>query len=483
MNDNHHYITVDLGASSGRVMITTVSNSLKQREVHRFTNQPIKQEVLLVWDFETLFKEVLRGIQKAFEIEPNIESIGIDTWGCDYGYIDESGKLLRNPICYRDERTFQAESITKPFFSKESLYAQTGIQHLRFNTIYQIACDLKYDQALIKQANTWLMIPDLIAYYLTGEKRMELTNLSTTSFYNPTKQTIIEALYRMGFEKRLLPKLILPGETYGLILDEHVETYHIKKVPVVAVCTHDTASAIHSIHLEPSDVYISSGTWSLIGKVLKAPNINPQTFNASYTNEVGYQHDIRFLKNISGLWIKNKIIEAYNIEKIDYDAIDQGIQQVLSFNSIIDLDHSDFELGENILEKIKHYCIKTNQETPKTLYEYLALFNYSLVCKYKHHLDTLEELTHIKTKQIIIIGGGSQNDLINQMTSDMTQLPVIKGEKEATSIGNALVQHEASHPGFNKHTYKEKTHSSFKPHQDLSNIYTKYQTIVKGRIQ
>ena len=482
MNDNHHYLTVDLGASSGRVIITTVSDTLTLREVHRFTNQPIQQEVLLVWDFEKIFKEVIYGIQKAFEIEPDIESIGIDTWGVDYGYIGKDGLLLRNPLCYRDERTLLGETLTKQHFSKEALYALTGIQHLRFNTIYQIAYDLIYEQALLKEADTWLMIPDLIAYYLTGIKRVELTNLSTTSFYNPNQKTIIDTLYHMGFNPDLIPKIIYPGETYGHLKDDLVQQHRLKKVPVVAVCTHDTASAVHSTLVNKEDVYISSGTWSLIGKVLDKPLINQDTYDASYTNEVGYLHQIRFLKNISGFWIKNKIIEAFKLEDIDYKKLDEEIKQSLYFDSIIDLDAPEFELGIDMLDKIKYYCIKTNQETPKTLSQYLALFNYSLVCKYKHHLETLEKLTNIKTKQIIIIGGGSQNDLINQMTADITRLKVIKGDKEATSIGNALVQHESKYVSVKKHDLSEKKYNVFKPKTDLTRIYQKYQSILKERI-
>ncbi len=481
MNDNHHYLTVDLGASSGRVIITTVGDSIQQKEIHRFTNQPIKQEVLLVWDFEFILNEVYKGIQKAFEKEPNICSIGIDTWGCDYGYIGHDGKLLRNPVCYRDERTVNDASLIKYQFTKEALYAETGIQHLRFNTIYQVAYDLKHEQALLNQVDKFLMIPDLIAYHLTGEKRCELTNLSTTSFYNPTQKTIIDKLYHMGFKQDWVPKWIEPGQIYGYVQDELVEKYHFKKVPVVAVCTHDTASAIHSVNIELSDVYISSGTWSLIGKLVEKPIINLQSYQASYTNEVGYKHQIRFLKNISGFWIKNKIIEAFKLETIDYDALDEAIKTE-DFQAIIDLDHPDFELGEDILTKIQCFCIKTNQPVPKTLIQYLKTFNLSLVCKYKHHLETLENLTQIKTNQIIIIGGGSANHLINQMTADMTQLPVIKGDKEASSIGNALIQHEALHPGFNQKSLIRDTHIRFTPKQDLSDVYQCYQNIMKERL-
>lgn len=480
MNDNH-YLTVDLGASSGRVIITTVGDSIKQREVHRFNNQPMKAEVLLVWDFETLLKEVYIGIQKAFIIEPNIQSIGIDTWGCDYGYIGKDGKLLRNPVCYRDERTYHSEALTKYHFTKEQLYAETGIQHLRFNTIYQVAYDLKHETNLMSQVDTFLMIPDLIAYHLTGEKRCELTNLSTTSFYNPIQGKISNHLYALGFKSEWIPKPIQPGETYGWIKDDLVDTYGFKKIPVIAVCTHDTASAIHSITVNPYDVYISSGTWSLIGKLLAQPLINLKTYQASYTNEVGYEHHIRFLKNISGFWVKNKIIEAFQLIHVDYAALDEQIT-LEPFEAVIDLDHPDFELGENILERIQCYCIKTNQAVPKTLIQYLKTFNFSLVSKYRHHLETLEALTQIKTKQIIIIGGGSANNLINQMTADMTGIPVIKGYKEASAIGNALVQHQVLHPNFNKVTLNQNEQVTFLPKNDLSSIYQMYQNILKETI-
>lgn len=479
MTNINHFITVDLGASSGRVTLISIGNNIQQQEVYRFKNQPSSEGDFLVWDFLSILNHIKAGIKQAFELEPNITSIGIDTWGCDYGYIDQAGKLIRNPICYRDTRTEGIDSFTKYYFSQSDLYKSTGIQHLRFNTIYQIACDLKYDKHLLEQVDTLLLMPDLIAYFLTGKKYMELTNLSTTSFYDPNHKEISPLLYELGFKQAWLAPLIHPKETYGVFSDEIVNELGIKPIEVVAVCTHDTASAIHSMTIEPEDVYISSGTWSLIGKLLDQPLINEDTYRASYTNEIGMNHQVRLLKNISGFFIKNKIIEAYDANMLDFDTLDEGIQSSLSFDSVIDLDHKDFELGEDILNTIKVHCIKTNQKAPSNLYEYLALFNYSLVSKYRYHLEILERLTETKTRQIIIMGGGSQNDLINQMTSDMTGITVKKGYKEASSVGNAFVQQQRLNERFNPNSLIHNQSQVFKPKHSYEPIYKKFLTIIK----
>ena len=348
------YITVDLGASSGRVIVSEFDEKMIQTEMHRFKNEPIQEHNNLVWDFNYLMENIMMGLKKAFIAFPEASSIGIDTWGCDYSYLGDKGLLLRNPIAYRDTRTVGIEKISKKYFNQETLYATTGIQFLRFNTIYQIINDINTRADVMAKAKTFLLLPDLIAYYLTNQKRLELTNLSTTNFYDPNKKEIVEALEDMGFNLDLLPKLIKPTETYGLLSFEVAEALSIKPVPVVAVCSHDTASAITSLELKESSVYISSGTWSLIGKLLDKPLITEAAYKANYSNEIGYDHKIRFLKNISGFWVKNQIIKAfYGDEQIDFKKLDELILKEDDFVTIIDLDDEIYSQSNNILSDLR----------------------------------------------------------------------------------------------------------------------------------
>lgn len=483
MDVTKHYVTIDVGASSGRIIVYSFNKDIKSHEVHRFKNKPYSENNHLIWDFGHIMNEIYEGLTKAFQYKNEISAIGIDTWGCDYGYIDYSGKLIQNPYCYRDLRTENIESFTNNFFSRKSLYQKTGIQHLRFNTIYQIADDLVNHKDILSRAYKLLMIPDLIAYHLTGVIKLELTNLSTTSFYDPVNQTIIDEVNKLGYPTSLFPEIIKPGEIYGNILPSLVKLYDLKEVPVIAVCTHDTASAVHSLQLSKTDTYISSGTWSLIGKLLDKPLINNNTYQKSYTNEIGYNNKTRFLKNISGFWIKNLILDSFNQTKVDFDELDKLIEQTLDFDSIIDLDHSDFEVGDNIVEKIQTHCRKTNQKVPHKLEEFLSVFNYSLICKYRQHIESLDKLTNSSTNQIFIIGGGASNSLINQMTADITGIKVIKGNNEATSLGNAFVLHQAINQVGEvilKSTFDNKEKKEFLPKKDLTHIYDKYIKLMKG---
>lgn len=294
MDVTKHYVTIDVGASSGRIIVYSFNKDIKSHEVHRFKNKPYSEKNHLIWNFTHIMNEIYEGLTKAFQYEGEISAIGIDTWGCDYGYIDFTGKLIQYPYCYRDLRTENIESITNKYFSRESLYQKTGIQHLRFNTIYQIVDDLINHKEMLSKANKLLMIPDLIAYHLTGIIKMELTNLSTTSFYDSINHEIIDEVNKLGYPNSLIPEVIKPGEIYGNILPHIAQKYNLKEVPVIAVCTHDTASAVHSLQLSKTDTYISSGTWSLIGKLLDKPLINNNTFKKSYTNEIGFNNKIRF---------------------------------------------------------------------------------------------------------------------------------------------------------------------------------------------
>jgi sugar (pentulose or hexulose) kinase len=474
---NEYYLSIDLGASSGRLIVTAFEESIKQYEISRFHGYRYINNHEHI-NFDYLMSQIYEGITKAFIQFPQIVSIGIDTWGVDYGYIGKNKALIEDPFFYLDSRTNQINTFTNHYYSQRHLYELTGIQLLKFNTINQIASDIKMDKAKFKQANHLLMLPDLIAYYLTGVAKIELTNLSTTAFYNPSKRTIIPILEQMGFPLELIPEVILPGQKYGKVKRELAAQLNIPEVDVVAVATHDTASAIAGLQLKQDTAYISSGSWSLIGKNLKKPLINPASYKANYTNEVGVDHEIRFLKNIPGFLIKNNIVKSYfGSLDVKYDTLDDLILKCGKFDTIIDLDDPKYQEKE-VLAHIQTYAKLTNQSIPYSIGEYLKIFNNSLICKYRENFEKLKELTKTDIKEVIIVGGGSQNDMLNQMTSDMLNVIIIQGAKEATALGNAFIQAYANHRDQSlneiKKIYDHKNKKIFLPKENYQKLFNKY---------
>lgn len=437
-----HYLSFDLGASSGRAFVVSLENNqLYLDEIHRFSNNLILEDGLICWDFDNIIRNIKQSLQLAFSKYPTIISIGIDTWGVDYGLIDKNGKLLRNPVSYRDPRCEMVHDLFFEKIDKNELYKKTGIQYMGFNTIYQLAHDVNYYPELIAQTDKMLMIPDLIAYYLTGEKRIELTNLSTTNFYDPKKKEIISELQLLGIKQTIIPQIINPKEVYGMIKEELAAELKIPIVPVVAVCSHDTASAVLSIPIKEPHVYISSGTWSLCGTLLKHPITNLVANQENYTNEIGYDNRIRFLKNIMGLWIVNKCKEEWQQAGLSCNdqEVDAMILSTRPFVSYIDPDDPSFIQGENMVEKIQAYCRSTNQIIPVTPGEILRCIYQSLAFKYRYVIEKLEKIVNYQFNQIVIVGGGGQIDLLNQMVASLCNKKVIVGAKEATILGNALI--------------------------------------------
>lgn len=477
------YVSIDLGAGSGRVIVTTINQTVTQDIIHRFTKYTYQTDHQYL-DMKQLMTDIKYGLTKAYQAYPDIISIGIDTWGVDYGYIDQNNQLLCDPILYRDHRTADIENFTNRFFTHFDLYQKTGIQFLPFNTIYQIADDIRQQKKQYRQASKLLLLPDLIAYMLTGVQRLELTNLSTTGFYNPSRKTIIEELFMMGFNKYLLPDIIYPGETYGVLSKGIQKELDLPELPVIAVATHDTASAIASLILDEQTMFISSGSWSLIGKLLDEPLINKDAYESNYTNEVGYDHHIRFLKNIPGFLIKNQIIQSYfQTMKVNYDTLDQLILEQDHFDTIIDLNDSTY-LESDVLIKIKQYAEKTNQQVPKTIGEYLKTFNNSLACKYRENYLALSKLTNKAINRVVIIGGGSQNKVLNQLVADAVMCDVYVGSAEATALGNALIQHQAYLKNVTleqiKKDVKIEDFKMFHPNNSIDALYKKYLDLMRG---
>lgn len=434
-------IAIDLGATSGRVMTITHTNGhFSLEENTRFLNKTYtNDEGYLCWDFSYLLDNVINGIKKALKENPDVQSIGIDTWGVDYGFLNKDGKLIHDPYCYRDNHSFETQEKILKKVSFENIYSITGIQNLHFNTIYQLAGD----PTGYENVETFLMIPDLIAYYLTGEKRLEETNASTTSLYSRKDEKMSsELLSVINVPERIFPKIIKPGDTYGNLKKEFLPDGMNKNIKVIASPTHDTASAVLGANGVGDFAYISSGTWSLIGTELKEPLMNKQSLAYNFTNEIGYDNTIRFLKNTMGMFLINEIRNDYELKGMSISVKDivPMVNEAKDINSIIDVNDPIFEKPGDMLNKLDTYLTNTKQEKPTTPGETMKLIYKSMAVSYKNIISHLEELTSRKINSILIVGGGNQAEILNQYLANECQIEVITGASEATILGNALCQ-------------------------------------------
>lgn len=435
-------LAFDFGASSGRAMLAELTDGkLKMNEIHRFSNDPVLVNGVLYWDTLRLFFEIKQAIIKAKKI--GFDAIGIDTWGVDFGLLDSEGNLLQNPVHYRDERT---ENIMDEVFNiipKNEIYDRTGIQFMRFNTIFQLYYLKKYKPELLKQAKTMLFTPDLFAYFLTGAKKTEYTIASTSQMLNAkTGNWDKDLLKKLDIPENILTDIIEPGSIYGLLTDEICNELGCKKVPVIAVCTHDTGSAVAAVPAENDDfVYISCGTWSLFGTESKKPIINNKVFDFQLTNEGGYNRTTRLLKNIMGLWIIQESRRQWQKEGklLNFAEIMAEAEKVQKGKYYIDCDYSEFDKPGNMPEKIKTYCKQNNLPVPQTIGEIAMCIYESLAKKYATTLKMISEITNKDYKAINLIGGGANASLLCQLTADICGISVIAGPTEATVIGNIIV--------------------------------------------
>jgi len=442
--ENKRILAFDFGASSGRAMICTLENGkLNMEEIHRFPNEPVSVNGRLYWDLLRLFHEIKQGITKATN-NGGFDCIGIDTWGVDFGLIGEDGQLLANPIHYRDARNEGMCDEVYKLISKHELYSKTGLQFLQFNTIFQLAAYKKYNPEILALAKKALLIPDLFAYLLTGEMRTEYTEASTTDLLNAkTKEIETELLELLGIKTDLFPEMIRPTETYGMLQDEICDELHCKKVPVIAVATHDTASAVASVPTLNKDyAYISCGTWSLFGTVVDEPILTKESCDASYTNEGASDGKIRYLKNIMGLWLIQQSRNEWKRQGLDvsFDEMERAAKEAEPFKCFIDPDAPDFVAPGNMPKRVQEYCKKTSQFVPQTMGEILRCIYQSLALKYKYAVEILENITGKNYEFIHMIGGGIKDGLLCQMTADACGKTVKAGPVEATVTGNIIIQ-------------------------------------------
>ncbi len=422
-------ISIDLGATSGRIMKVSIKNGQYDYvEIKRFKNFIIQENGRLYWDIDNIINTITDTINK---IDFSYSSIGISTWGCDFCLIDENNHLIRKPVCYRDDKYEEVYND----FDYNIVYEKTGIQRLAFNTIYQLYYLRKNEEDIYNKTKSILMIPDYIAFVLTGSKHLELTNLSTMALYNPYTKTIDKDLLELiNFDINKFPSILKPKEIYGYLSNT--------SIPVIATCTHDTGSAIFGSLAKNDSLYLSSGTWSLMGTLSNEPLINHEIKNANYTNEIGYEGKIRFLKNIIGMWILEeyrKELEKKGLDnsfKIIYDELRLEPDKLV----LIDPDHPLFKSPGDMTPRIDEFARMTNQDIPNSRKEYLHCIYYSLAFKYKYTFDIIKKLTNTEYEFLNIIGGGSQNDVFSQIISNIMNLKIILGPVEATVIGNAGVQ-------------------------------------------
>lgn len=420
------------------------AGKLDLSDLHRFANTPVRFPTGLYWDTPRLFHEICESIKIAARTTDELDGIGIDTWGVDFALLASNGSLLDNPRHYRDRRT---DGIPERVFAKvprEEIFRQTGIQFMNINSLYQLYAAQQESPELLTCAAKLLFMPDVFNYFLTGSLVSERTVASTSQFYDPaTRRFATDMLRKLGIQASFLPELVDPGTDLGTVLPYISEQCGLTRdVPVYATASHDTASAIAAVPACPQNswCYISSGTWSLMGVELEAPLINDAPLQANFTNEVGVEHTIRFLKNIPGLWILQECRRAWAKDGQDYSYAELMERAAAAKPSATVLDLEQFSSPGNYPKMICDFCRQTDQEVPANPGAMVRVILQSLAVRYRQVLELLEKVTGRQIEIIHIVGGGSRNKLLNQLTADITGRRVIAGPAEATTIGNALVQ-------------------------------------------
>ncbi len=438
---------VDLGASSGRVLVGQVGGGrLELREVNRFPNVPVRVAGVLQWDILALYRGVLEGLRAAGREFGQLDSIGIDSWAVDYGLIDASGALLANPVHYRDERTTGVMERVFQTVPADELYQTTGIQFLPINTVYQLVAGLP--APVMAVAKTLLLIPDLVSFWLTGDVGAESTNASTTQLYDVSSgQWATGVMRALGIDPQLFPPLRQPGTLAGHLRDDVLtETGLVGPVVVTTVGSHDTASAVVGVPaVTPNFGYISCGTWSLVGLELDRPVLTDAARLANFTNEAGVDATTRFLRNVMGLWLLQECVRTWNSLGLpaDLETLLVEAGRVPPFTAVIDPDDPMFLPPGDMPARIADACERRGQTPPQSQAQTVRCILDSLALAYRSAVREAQELSGRTIEVLHIVGGGSRNALLCQLTADACALPVVAGPVEAAAIGNVLVQARA----------------------------------------
>ena len=439
-----YHLAVDIGASSGRHILGHVEQGrIVLEEVYRFENGPKKRGGRLCWDFDALAREVVNGLKACAKLGKVPATLGVDTWGVDFALVDREGRVLGDTVAYRDSRTQGMDTLVEERIPAQELYRRTGIQKQSFNTIYQLMAVKRQSPELLEQAHRLLLVPDYLHYTLTGVMSNEYTEASTSGLVSAeTKDWDRELLDLLGFPQKLFGPLSLPGTALGRLRPALREELGFD-CQVVLPASHDTGSAFLAVPAgEGSSVTLSSGTWSLLGVELETPVTTPESRAANFTNEGGYQYRYRYLKNIMGLWmIQNLRREmAENGQLPGFGELSRLAREAADFPGRVDVDDPSFMAPESMSAAVRAYCERTGQPVPQSPGELLSCVYHSLAQCYAQSVRQLERLTGRSFQAVHIVGGGSQDAYLNQLTASATGLPVYAGPTEGTALGNLLVQ-------------------------------------------
>jgi rhamnulokinase len=440
-----NFLAFDIGASSGRGIIGTIENEkIELREIHRFPNGAKDSDGSLFWDFKALVSEIHTGLQKALDQVEKIDGIGIDTWGVDYLILKKDGNFARPPYHYRDSRTDGMPEKVFKQIGEEELYSATGIQAMKFNTIFQLAAHQeKHPEDL--ENGTMLLMPDAIVYELSGKVGVEFTNASTTGLLNAEGcGWNYDILDRLGINKNVLPDLKSPCSVAGTLKQELQDKFNCEPVPIYYIGSHDTASAVAAVPASGDDdwAYISCGTWALLGSELKLPITGESARKAAFTNERGLEESYRFLTNIMGSWLFQESRRHWNSNGKNYSFMEMeaAASQSEALKFFINPNDESFFAPGNMPQNIVDFCQTTGQGRPESDAEILRCIYDSLAFCFKNKLELLKELSGKNFKQLHIVGGGCKDSLLMQLTADAIGLPVLAGPVEATAIGNIIAQ-------------------------------------------
>lgn len=439
-------LAIDLGASSGRGIVGSFDgNKITLEENHRFLNEPVMVADQFTWDILRIYHEIKNSLRKcALSNDRDIKSIGIDTWGVDFGFIDRNGRLLGNPVHYRDERNNGMPAYAATIVDPAYVYDKTGIQICDFNTLFQLLSIKKASPEVLDTAQSMLLVPDLLNYFLTGNVQTEYTIASTSQMIDArTRDWSWDIIKKFGFPEKLFSKIVMPSTKCGPVRKGVLEEVGALGANVISVASHDTASAVAAVPAKNDKfIWISSGTWSIAGTEIKEPVTSPQARACNFTNEGGIDRTIRFSKNITGLWLEQESKRQWEREgeKYGFSELSEMAAAADPFRSFIDPDDPRFSTPGNLPRRIAEYCRETGQPIPETKGEVVRCILESIAMRYRKTVDMIDDLCGEKLPAIHIVGGGTQEKQLSQFTANVCGRPVYTGPVEATALGNIITQ-------------------------------------------
>ena len=436
-----HFAAVDLGATSGRVILATIAEGkISMEEIHRFADPIIQMQGHFYWDFPAIYKSVVEGLAIIASRGVKIESIGIDTWGVDFAIFGKDGALLRLPYCYRDPHTTNAPEEFFKRMPRKELYEKTGIQIMNFNSVFQLDTLRRNSCSALEAADKILFVPDALAYLLTGEQVTEYTIASTAQMIDPrTKMWDEDILAMLDLSADKFGRMVMPGEKIGVLTAEVQRLTGLDAVPVVAVASHDTGSAVAAVPAEDENyAYLSSGTWSLMGIESAEPIISERSFELNFNNEGGIEGTIRVLKNICGMWLLERCRAEW--PEMGYAELIAAAESEQPFRSLINPDATCFANPESMTKAIVDYCNATEQPAPENVGQFVRCIFESLALRYRQVVEMLRELSPVAIERLYVIGGGARNQMLNQSSANAIGIPVETGSSESTAVGNVMMQ-------------------------------------------